>query len=31
MLRLHNSTCTPIYDGHMIKATVLEVGHSFIH
>ncbi|PSC74233.1 30S ribosomal S1 [Micractinium conductrix] len=30
MLRLHNSTCTPIYDGHMIKATVLEVGRRTV-
>lgn len=23
---MHNSSLTPLYEGHMIKATVLEVG-----
>lgn len=25
LFRMHNSSLTPLYEGHMIKATVLEV------
>lgn len=26
MFRMHNSSLAAVYEGHMIKATVLEVG-----